>query len=66
MAPIDEEPRSSLHWLISHLEKYDLKMASGNIILGGIAIGMHLVKSGEHIVVKIGGKAAVQGRISAT
>ena len=66
MAPIDGEPRPSLDWLTSHLAEYDLKMAAGNIVLGGTALGMHLVKSGDHIVVKIGGKTAVQCRISAS
>ena len=64
MWPMDGGPRSSLDWLTSHLAEYDLKMASGNIVLGGTALGMHLVQSEDHIVVKIGGKTAVQCRIS--
>ena len=65
MWPMDGGPRSSLDWLTSHLAEYDLKMVSGNIVLGGTALGMHLVKSGDHIVVKIGGKTALQCQISA-
>ena len=61
--PMDGGPRSSLDWLTSHLAEYDLKMVSGNIVQGGTALGMHLVKSGDHIVVKIGGKTAIQCRI---
>ena len=60
MWPMDGGPRSSLDWLTSHLAEYDLKMVSGNIVLGGTALGMHLVQSGDHIVVKIGGKTALQ------
>ena len=51
MAPIDGEPRPSLDWLTSHLAEYDLKMASGNIVLEGTALGMYLVKSGDGVVV---------------
>ena len=65
MWPMDGGPRSSLDWLTSHLAEYDLKMVSGNIVLGGTALGMHLVKSGDHIVVKIGEKTALQCQISA-
>ena len=64
MWPMDGGPRSSLEWLTSHLAEYDLKMASGNIVLGGTALGMHLVQSGDNIVVKIGGKTAIQCRIN--
>ena len=60
MWPMDGGPRSSLDWLTSHLAEYDLKMVSGNIVLGGTALGMHLVQSGDQIVVKIGGKTALQ------
>ena len=65
MWPMDGGPRSSLDWLTSHLAEYGLKIASGNIVLGGTALGMHLVKPGDQIVVKIAGKEAVQCRISA-
>ena len=51
MAPIHGEPRPPLDWLTSHLEEYDLKMASGNIVLKGTAFGMYLVKSGDGVVV---------------
>ena len=62
---MDGGPRSSLDWITSHLAEHDLKVAPGNIILGGTALGMHLIKSRDHVVVKIDGKIAVQGRISA-
>jgi 2-keto-4-pentenoate hydratase len=51
MAPIDGEPRPSLDWLTSHLADYDLKMASGNILLGGTALGLYLVKFEDCVVV---------------
>ena len=51
MAPIHEEPRPQLDWLTSDLAEYDLKMASGNIVLGGTALDMYLVKSGDGVVV---------------
>jgi len=39
-------------------------MATGNIILGGTALSLHKVQSGDRIKVKINGKTAVQCTIA--
>ena len=51
---------SSLQWLEAHLVDHDLKLSLGNIILGGTALGIHTVKTGDRVDVKVDGKTAVQ------
>ena len=58
--PMEGGPVSSLQWLEAHLLEYDLKTSPGNIILGGTALGIHTVKTGDRVDVKVDGKTAVQ------
>ena len=60
MWPMENGPQSSLNWLENHLRDYDLTVTTGNIILGGTALSLHKVQSGDRIKVKINGKTAVQ------
>ena len=53
-------PSSSLDWLHSHLAEYNKKLSQGDIILGGTALGLHRVQSGQSISVKVDGEIAVQ------
>jgi 2-keto-4-pentenoate hydratase len=64
MWPMKNGPQSSLNWLENHLRDYDFTMTKGNIILGGTALGLHKVQSGDRIKVKINGKTAVQCTIA--
>ena len=52
-------PSSSLKWLSEHLRKYDQELSPGTIVLGGTALGLHLVKPGDDIRVKINDQTAV-------
>ena len=54
----------SLNWLENHLKDRDLKVTTGDIILGGTALSLHKVQSGDRIKVKINGKTAVQCTIA--
>ena len=51
-------------WLENHLRDHDLTLTTGNIILGGTALSLHKVQSGDRIKVKINGKIAVQCNIA--
>ena len=64
MWPMENGPQSSLDWLEKHLGDHDLKLATGDIILGGTALSLHKVQSGDRIKVKINGKIAVQCTIA--
>ncbi len=64
MWPMKNGPQSSLNWLENHLRDYDLTVTTGNIILGGTALSLHKVQSGDRIKVKINGKTAVQCTIA--
>jgi 2-keto-4-pentenoate hydratase len=64
MWPMKNGPQSSLDWLEKHLGDHDLKLATGDIILGGTALSLHKVQSGDRIKVKINGKIAVQCTIA--
>lgn len=64
MWPMRNGPQSSLNWLENHLRDYDLTVTTGNIILGGTALSLHKVQSGDRIKVKINGKTAVQCTIA--
>ena len=55
-----EGPSSSLDWLHSHLAEYNKKLSQGDIVLGGTALGLHLVQSEQCISVKFDGEVAVQ------
>ena len=57
--PMKGGPKSSLHWLKNHLADHDLNILSGNIILGGTALGLHKVQAGDRIDVKVDGERAV-------
>mgnify|MGYP001158211200 CR=1 FL=1 len=57
--PMEGGPLSSLHWLQNHLADHDLTILPGNIILGGTALGLHKVRAGDRIVVKLDGEEAV-------
>ena len=57
--PMKGGPASSLHWLKNHLADHDLKLLQGNIILGGTALGLHKVRAGDRIDVKLDGEKAV-------
>jgi 2-keto-4-pentenoate hydratase len=58
-------PKSSTNWLKTHLSSHDLKMTADNIILGGTALGLHIVQPGDCVEVKVDGKTAVQCFIKA-
>jgi 2-keto-4-pentenoate hydratase len=58
--PMAGGPSSSLDWLHSHLAEYNKKLSQGDIILGGTALGLHRVQSGQSISVKVDGEIAVQ------
>jgi 2-keto-4-pentenoate hydratase len=53
-------PLSSLNWLQKHLVHNNLKLSAGDIILGGTALGLYPVQSGDKIEVKVNKKVAVQ------
>ena len=57
--PMKGGPSSSLEWLSEHLTKYNHELLPGNIVLGGTALGLHLVKPGDDIRVKINDQTAV-------
>ena len=57
--PMEGGPASSLHWLQNHLADHDLTLLQGNIILGGTALGLHKVRAGDRIDVKVDGEKAV-------
>ena len=58
--PMKGGPKSSINWLKTHLSSHDLKITAHNIILGGTALGLHKVKLGDYVEVKVDGKTAVQ------
>jgi 2-keto-4-pentenoate hydratase len=60
MWPMAGGPQSSLDWLEKHLRDRNLSVNGGDIILAGTALGLHKVKSGDQVNVKIDGKIAVQ------
>jgi 2-keto-4-pentenoate hydratase len=53
-------PLSSLNWLQKHLVHNNLKLSAGDIILGGTALGLYPVQSGDKIEAKVNKKVAVQ------
>ena len=57
--PMPGGPTSSLNWLEAHLAEHKLKTSADNIILGGTALSLHRVQSGDRIEVKLDGKMAV-------
>ena len=57
---------SSLNWLKSHLRKRNLMISAGYIILGGTALGLHRVQSGQRNNIKFNGKTAVRCNISSS
>ena len=64
MWPMKNGPQSSLNWLENHLKDHDLMLTTGDIILGGTALSLHKVQSGDRIKVKINGKTVVQCTIA--
>ena len=58
--PTDGGPLSSLNWLQKHLVHNNLKLSAGDIILGGTALGLYPVQSGDKIEVKVNKEVAVQ------
>ena len=60
MWPMAGGPQSSLDWLEKHLRDRNLSVNGGDIILAGTALGLHKVKSGDRVNVKIDGEIAVQ------
>ena len=64
MWPMEDGPQSSLDWLEKHLREHHLKIKAEDTILGGTALGLHRVQSGDHITVKINSEVAVQCTIA--
>ena len=64
MWPMENGPESALKWLKRHLREHDTMVVTGDIILGGTALSLHKVQSGDRINVKINGKIAVQCTIA--
>ena len=62
--PMADGPQSSLNWLEKHLSEHELKINKDDTILGGTALGLHRVQSGDCITVKINSEIAVQCTIS--
>ena len=58
--PMEGGPQSSLNWLERHLYYHELKITTGDIVLGGTALGLHQVQPGDRIDVKINGQIVVQ------
>ena len=58
--PMDGGPLSSLKWLQEHLIEHDLKLSSGDIVLGGTTLGLYPVQPGDKIDVKVNKQPAVQ------
>ena len=58
--PMEGGPQSSLNWLERHLYDHELKITTGDIVLGGTALGLHQVQPGDRIDVKINGQIVVQ------
>ena len=53
-------PMAGGPWLEKHLRDRNLSVNGGDIILAGTALGLHKVKSGDRVNVKIDGEIAVQ------
>ena len=58
--PMEGGPQSSLNWLKRHLYDHELKITTGDIVLGGTALGLHQVQPEDCIDVKINGQIVVQ------
>ena len=58
--PMEGGPQSSLNWLKRHLYDHELKITTGDIVLGGTALGLHQVQPEDCINVKINGQIVVQ------
>lgn len=58
--PLAGGPKSSLDWLSRHLTKNNLVLSEGDIVLGGTALGLHYVQSGESITLKVDGEVATR------
>ena len=58
--PLAGGPASSLDWLRRHLTKNNLVLSEGDIVLGGTALGLHYVQSGESITLKVDGEVATR------
>ena len=58
--PMEGGPQSSLNWLERHLHDHELKITTGDIVLGGTALGLHQVQPEDCIDVKINGQIVVQ------
>jgi 2-keto-4-pentenoate hydratase len=56
-------PVASLNWLEKHLLDHSLKLSSGDIVLGGTALGLYPVQVDDHIEVKLDGQLAVHCKV---
>ena len=57
--PMTDGPSASVDWLAGHLADHSLELSSGDIVLGGTALGLHLVKPGDSITAAIDDEVAV-------
>lgn len=57
--PMTDGPSASIDWLAGHLADHSLELSSGDIVLGGTALGLHLVKPGDSITAAIDDEVAV-------
>jgi 2-keto-4-pentenoate hydratase len=62
--PMNGGPSSSRNWLNKHLINHNLKLVSGDIILGGTALGLYPVKPGDRITVRVNNQTAVQCEVN--
>ena len=61
--PMVGGPVASLNWLEKHLLDHSLKLSSGDIVLGGTALGLYPVQVDDHIEVKLDGQLAVHCKV---
>ena len=61
--PNDAGPEASLHWLSDNLRHAGIKLAPGDIVLAGTALGLYPVRDGDEIIVCIDGEPTVSCKI---
>mgnify|MGYP006129516173 FL=1 len=61
--PMVGGPTTSLNWLEKHLADHSLKLSSGDIVLGGTALGLYPVQVGDHIGVRLDGQLTVHCKV---
>lgn len=62
--PMAGGPLASIAWLAGHLADHSLELSSGDIVLAGTALGLHLVKPGDSITAAIDDEVAVHCSVS--